>query len=239
MNQLELLREKFKSEAIKGKIGKKKAIELAYADMSRRAQGHTSDMKSDCVEWLLSEVFNEPLKLDSEDAFNKWHEDICEELKKRHGGFGRIGRSQKVINMAFKYLSYVEDEDMDFLKYCHMTLDSYTLNWYKRICSNPPKNIEWSKIDNYKEYRAIQDSIRKHLENSPEYIIRIGDKETSPITLPATPFEAEFIIWEGEKINERYNNLIKELNNYQSKYKDADKWLIDGLFNDFLKDYSM
>lgn len=233
MNHFAFLKNRFANEVFKGEKTKLTALEKAYADMSRRATGHTSAMKETCVTWLFEEIFSQPLEIQSQAEFDRWHKDTCEALKHLHGSFGRIGRSQKVINMAFKYLSCVDHTYDSILPYCHMTLDGYTLNWYKTINRNW-KAIEWSKIDSYDEYIAIQREIRRYLSNNITYSIKIGNEETEKINLSTLPFEAEFIVWEGEIINAKYNNLIKGLKNYASSGKEKDHWLIGDLFARFL-----
>lgn len=232
------LKTRFGEIAFKKEKNKKVAIETAYADMSRRATGHTSELKKRCVEWLETEVFNTNLDfINSQESFDAWHKETCEELKKRHGSFGKIGRSQKVINMAFKYFSCIDGTYDHLLKYCHMTLDGYTLNWYKTI--DPDwKKIEWSKIDDYdNQYFSIQEKIRKYLKENSMYSVDIGGKLTNNIQLPEIPFEAEFIIWEGEIIKIKYNDLIKGLKKYEESLKEKDKWLIGNIMDEFLNQF--
>lgn len=236
------LKNRFKEEFFKGEKSERNALEKAYADMSRRAQGHKPQMKEDCIEWLLNEkVFEKVKSCKSQKEFDEWHKETCEGLKNIWGSFGTIGRSQKVINMAFKYLSCVGDNYDNILKFCHMTLDGYTLNWYKTIVSKEEKKklTEWSKIKDYdNEYYQIQDRIRKELKKGFEYSIRIGCSETKKIAIPETPFEAEFIIWEGEIINYKYNELVKKLNKYKQEGLKNDEWLIEHIFDDYLKSVS-
>lgn len=236
MDYYHFLKDRFSNGVFNGDKTRPSAVKHAYADMSRRATGHTAALRDNCIAWLSEEVFRNLPEIRSQDEFDKWHEDTCAALKERHGTFGKIGRSQKVINMAFKYLSCVDDTYDPILPYCHMTLDGYTLKWYKTINKNW-KAIEWSKIDSYDEYMAIQKTIRQHLKNGAIYSIAIEDKKTREIELPKLPFEAEFIIWEGEIINARYNNLIKELRNYASSGTEKDHWLIGDLFDQFLSDF--
>lgn len=243
MDYYNFLKNRFSEDFFKGKKTKESAIEKAYSDMSRRAAGHKPEMKEKCVEWLSYKVFNTELPdITSEEAFDEWHKKTCEELKSKCEMFGTIGRSQKVINMAFKYLSCVDDTYDHVLPYCHMTLDSYTLNWYKTIISEKEKkNLkEWSKIDDYEnEYYSIQKKIREHLKDNQQYFVTIGSAESSSIALPTIPFEAEFVIWEGEIIKVKYNTIIKELNNYKNKGKEKDEWLIGQMFDDYLNDYDL
>ena len=115
-----------------------------------------------------------------------------------------------------------------------MTLDGYTLNWYKDIGG---KWVEWSKIDDYDEYFKIQEDIREYLNSHNEYCVTIGKKITKKINVSNIPFEAEFVIWEGEIIKSKYNAIIKKLDNYKINGKKKDSWLIDNLFDDYLQSY--
>lgn len=237
MNHYKELKKRFCEGVFKGEKSKKKAIENAYADMSRRATGHKPYMKENCVNWLLDEVFKSTLSFETQEDFDNWHKNTCNGLKERLGDFGTVGRAQKVINMAFKYLSCVDDTYDNVLQYCHMTLDGYTLNWYKMIApKGESKTIPtWSKIKNYeKEYFPIQEKIRKSLKESQEYSVVIGKSETKPLEISNIPFEAEFVIWEGEIIKTKYNALIKELSDYRSKGKERDGWLIGNLVDSCL-----
>ena len=241
------LKEQFRTIAFKNKAKTpQKAIEMAYADMSRRQEGHTPAMKAVCVKWLLEEVFTESLQITD---FNAWHKETCEALIVKMNsvtpGFGTVGKAQKVINMAFKYLSCITSQHDSILEQCHMTLDGYTLDWYKTdVLSGKGDNIQWSKIERYADYMDIQDNIRKYLEQSPDYSIQIGtETATAPAPLLDSPFDSEFIIWEGNIIKEKYNSMINALNNYtqgpqgRSAGKQKDAWLIGSLFDDFLREY--
>lgn len=240
------LKKQFRDIAFKNKAETvEKAIEMAYADMSRRQEGHTSVMKAVCVKWLTEEVFTESLQITD---FNTWHKETCEALIAKMNsvtpGFGTVGKAQKVINMAFKYLSCISNQYDGILAQCHMTLDGYTLDWYKTdVLSGRSDDIPWSKIERYDDYMHIQDNIRYYLEQKPEYVIKIGSRETCPVRLPDCPFDTEFIIWEGNIIKAKYNGLINALNNYtqgsrgQQDGRQKDSWLIGTIFDDFLRDY--
>lgn len=229
------LKTRFATEVFKGDKTEEKAIEKAYADMSRRAQGHNEQLKKDCLLWLNeNKIFENALKCKNQVEFDNWHRDTCIKLKEIHKGFGRIGRSQKVINMAFKYLSCIDNAYDAILPFCHMTLDGYTLNWYKDIGG---QWVEWSKIDDYAKYFEIQEYIREYLKNHNEYCVAIGEVTTEKIAISNIPFEAEFIIWEGEIINSKYNELVKSLNKYKLEGQKNDKWLIGDIFDTYLNNY--
>ena len=249
------LKAEFRKNAFKNKKETpENAIKMAYADMSRRQDGHTPAIKEVCVQWLVNEVFTESLQITD---FNTWHKETCEALIAKMNsvtpGFGTVGKAQKVINMAFKYLSCISNQYDSILKQCHMTLDGYTLDWYKSCVKDWANSvglpviegdIKWSKIDRYEDYKVMQDNIRKYLEQFPEYSINIGGKTaTAAEPLQVSPFDSEFIIWEGNIIKEKYNSIVKALNNYtkgsrgRQPGRQKDAWLIGTIFDDFLREY--
>ena len=248
------LRDEFRKNSFKNKAeNTRNAIEMAYADMSRRQAGHTSEMKDVCIKWLEEEIFTDSLQITD---FNAWHKETCEALISKMNsvtlGFGTVGKAQKVINMAFKYLSCITHKFDALLEYFHMTLDGYTLEWYKNSVVRWAESkglpvikgdIKWSKIAQYNDYMIIQDGIRKYLELNSEYSIKIGAKETKCVLLLDAPFESEFIIWEGNIIKAKYNSLIKALNSYATGQegklsgREKDRWLIGTIMDAFLHDF--
>lgn len=228
------------------------AIDIAYADMSRRQSGHTPELKEACI-GFLADVFSSPLHISDFDA---WHEALAAELISRWNrvtaGFGTVGKAQKVINMAFKYLSCISHDYDALLPHCHMTLDSYTLEWYDGVVTPwareqhrevGEKASAWSKIESYDEYLLIQRNIRDYLAAGATYSISIGTAQTDWVPLPAVPVDAEFIVWEGQIISRKYNGLIKTLEQYAKENKasqagqENDAWLLGDLFREYLKDY--
>lgn len=234
----------------------KTAIEKAYADMSRRAQNHRDSNRVSSINYLLEEssfvdVINGERTFTDQTDFDDWHRAMCTKLKEKMTGnnfSGRIGRAQKVINMAFKYLMYTETPCAGVRDYCHMTLDSYTLAWFKREVKRVKSAgikfsdaFTWSKIDKYDDYIAIQEDIRNYLasDNNRKYSVDItGLNKTESVDLPPQPILAEFIIWEGEKLFEKYTDLVKGIQSYYKEGeeggKEADSWLINDSFSTFL-----
>ena len=228
------------------------ALDNAYADMSRRQNGHTPELKDTCIDYLVG-VFSTPLHISDFDA---WHKTLALELIDRWNrevaGFGTVGKAQKVINMAFKYLACISHDYDTHLPYCHMTLDSYTLDWYEAAVKPWAKARKrevgrkvsaWSKIESYDEYLLIQQNIRDYLDAGTTYSIRIGNVQTPKIQLPVVPVDAEFIVWEGQIIDRKYNGLIKMLEDYAKENGESqseqgyDTWLIGTMFQDYLKEY--
>ena len=171
------------------------------------------------------------------------------------------GRAQKVLNMTFKYL-YCTDAFKREIKlltpYLHMTLDGYTLRWYKDIvidyinknCQEKiKKNMisEWSKMDNEegrRKYIQMQIDIRKYLKDSQNYQYSINSENIDDILLEQkvttggnniifvsipfdldrkSPFFAEFIVWEGEIVRAKIENLFKGLNGIYKSWV-QDEW---------------
>lgn len=81
------------------------------------------------------EFFDESEKTKQE--FEEWHEEQCKEFMDCIGEkFERLayGKAQKIINMTFKYTFCLDGakEKQEYFKYCHMPLDSLTLEWFWR-----------------------------------------------------------------------------------------------------------
>lgn len=104
------------------------------------------------------------------DAFNKWHKNLCDEIKniyKTDFDF-HIGQSQKWINMTLKYL-YVFGEFHDKKEYVecfHAALDNIIIDCAKKKYGIPkPKDedkedLAWSKIDDYAVYLNYQNALK-------------------------------------------------------------------------------
>ena len=180
---------------------------------------------------------DEPIKTQKE--FDKWHNQTCEIfLDNLEDVYDSIsyGKAQKVVNMTFKYaycldvISNIKEEDKEkYFIYCHMPLDSYTLEWFKRkivkakkirVCSkNNVKyiptwsNIEYSVTEEDKgySYMVIQDAIRKYFDKSindeiPGCFLK---KDKSALT----PLQAEFYIWPYIQLEEAVESLYKQMAN--------------------------
>lgn len=255
----------------------KQAIRKAHTDMSRRANGHNSKIQKVSIDWL-SERFEKksPFSIKNQSDFDEWHEktcgDYCKHMNNQNFSFKMTyGRAQKVLNMTFKYL-YCTDKfkrDIELLApYLHMTLDGYTLRWYKDIVidyinknfqEKIKKNMisEWSKMNEKckRQYIDIQKDIRAYLNSVADYQYYINTKiistdelleeqtkvpnKTITVTIPfdptrKSPFYAEFIVWEGEIVCAKMENLFKGLNGiYESIAKD--KWAINSAIETELK----
>ena len=146
--------------------------------------------------------------------FDEWHKTTCTHFLDKYNKLlsdkqlesQDIGKAQKIVNMSLKYLFCMTgDKQEDFFRDCHIALDHYTLeNWFCRVVKGkgwPSKEQigAWSKIKDYGEekligsYMWIQDTIRN--EYNKNKIYNIDNKEM-------TPLQAEFIIWEEEKLRE-------------------------------------
>lgn len=248
-----------------------KAIEKAHTDMSRRASGHNSKIQKESICWL-SKYFTPTsfLSIANQNDFDEWHNNTCvaycEHMNKQGFPFKMTyGRAQKVLNMTFKYL-YCTDiykykcQIESLAPYLHMTLDGYTLRWYKDIvidyinekCSEKVKKStisEWSKMDNEngtRTYFEIRDDIREYLKSStcykysinsenidnilPEQKTTTGGNNIISVSIPfdldrKSPFFAEFIVWEGEIVRAKIENLFKGLNGIYKSWEGVE-WAI-------------
>lgn len=241
------------------------SIALAHNDMARRAQGHTDEVKKESLKWWCKYFDdNSPFVISAQGDFDKWHCDACEAYRgyMNKQKFPKkfditFGRAQKVLNMTFKYLytSTYKKNIEKLVPFLHMTLDGYTLRWYKEQIVAKIKGLkvgdvsEWSKMHG-KQYEDIQKRIRCFLSNEPkyEYIINTeetldneeGEKKTKKELIFSQkvspyPFLAEFIIWKGEIIRVNMESLLKGLNGCYKSWK-KNSWAINNDIQGELKE---
>lgn len=131
-------------------------------------------------------------------AFDDWHNKTCCLFLDALTGTGLYekilyGKAQKIVNMMFKHLyclSGAEAYEAHF-RHCHVTLDNFTLEWFKRYIP-PYKRIEsWSNLvykdpfSDPSDYLFYQHHIRIFFQTAE------GKKQYASLT----PFQAEFYIW--------------------------------------------
>lgn len=151
---------------------------------------------------ILEEYFKAPPA--NQDVFNDWHNKTCIWILDRINEIydnSSYGKAQKILNMTFKNLyctAFGQNKDDRFFRYCHMALDSFTLEWifrniYKsynikgknsRLCKG--KTPAWSKFT-YDDTENKPYSYSGMVKLITDYF-----KECEP---DITPFQAEFVIW--------------------------------------------
>ena len=176
-------------------------------------------------------------KTKNRDEFDRWHERMCNiflnrfyknDKKDDETKTNKYGKAQKVVNMTFKYIYCLEGakECEDYFRFCHMPLDSVTLEWFYRlrekgvkitidneeekICRKYPSwsNLRKTSISSGKKqdreygYVDIQNTIRKYLENNTEL----------------TPLKAEFIIWPQMQLAMAEEGLFSQLIGAEKDY---------------------
>lgn len=204
--------------------------EYAYRDMTPRTiKGLTSEKINDALENLAQKVFKyiSSSETYSKERFDEWHETTCEEfvedcqnaLDFDIGKKITAGKAQKILNMTMKYVfcCLEEEQDVDKFKWCHMTLDHFTLeNWFSNDVLdwyNEPKDkmdkvakgridnwsaLEYGDSDEIGSYCWIQVRIREYLSSTIKHKYE-----------GLTPFQAEFYVWQDEKTREALLQVLK------------------------------
>lgn len=239
------------------------AVKLAYKDAQRTMKGigKYSTNKDKAIKGIsekLEEYFNGNA-CENADKFDEKHKELCDKWKwhneknERKENFpnsnlGTYGKAQKIVNMAFKYLYCCKDacEKEDYFKYCHVPLDTFTLEWFCRECRDKivkSKIASWSLIAKYdlSDENKNDDNEKKYYNYmffQEKFIEMYSENEL-------TPLQAEFIKWpemqmklaaEGfligllespdntekekirsEKLSENYNRIIEKLGAYKAK----------------------
>ena len=184
------------------------AVNLAYNDAKRTLAGigKYSDKKDNalkCIIEKLEDYFHEEKAPLTEEEFDKIHDELCllwcKEFKSPEDGkLGTYGKAQKIVNMSFKYLYCREDDEnyRNHFKYCHMPLDSFTLEWFKReqFGQNRPNKIiaSWSNLEN------SENDADTFIDDGKEcYSYHFYKKKIRKIAngMDISPLEMEFIVW--------------------------------------------
>lgn len=133
----------------------------------------------------------------TKDGFNTWHNETCkvflESLKDDYKDLC-YGKAQKIVNMMFKHLycldgaeKYAED---GYFTYCHLTLDSFTLEWFKRNVNRGKVGV-WSNLY-YNDSDIDINNYCYYVDKIHEYFSRNDIKEKYN---GLTPFLFEFYMW--------------------------------------------
>lgn len=149
----------------------------------------------------------------TQEKFDNWHNKMCDEFLKTFNRYYEslaYGKAQKIVNMTFKgiYCLKGAEQKEEYFKYCHMPLDSLTLEWFKRNCKingkaiTKGKVLPWSKLefatnknkDKY-SYSEIINSIRNFFSDETGW----------------TPLKAEFLIWPQIQLELAAEGLVSEL----------------------------
>lgn len=202
------------------------AVEKAYGDAKRTmiGIGKFESEKGKALEGMegaFINYFNNEKVIGKPDAFDdKVHGELCKcwtsKFKGEDANLATYGKAQKIVNMTFKYMYcwYYKHssegewkEDKKKFQFCHMTLDSYTLNWiYDRTCKEKRKNIsftksvKWSSLESVEDYLGIEKLAKEAINKV------FGEK------MPA--IEAEFLIWDYEMIREKTDEWVKAMGKY-------------------------
>lgn len=158
----------------------------------------------------------------TEKKFDEVHDHLCKIWRKTFIGkdkeIGTYGKAQKIVNMSFKYLRCCKDADnfIAHFKFCHMPLDSFTLEWFKREVkkwyqdekdkSFVAGNVaSWSALEDDESdasgyYTNAKDSkkyysYRFYLKNIREYIKVENIRHAEEPKELLSPLELEFIEW--------------------------------------------
>lgn len=205
------------------------AVSWAYNDAKRTMHGITKDDREEAEDAIVKEFkayFTNPAPC--EKKFKESHIRLCNAwINSFEDGssLGTYGKAQKIVNMTFKYLYCCTNIDNfeNHFKYCHMPLDSFTLEWCKRNIQeiDPNKIGSWSKMkdeksDTYKESKNIEKYSYHY------YVARIRDY-VAINKIELTPLQLEFIIWPKMQLELATENYLFTLTDKYKKTSEKEK----------------
>ena len=191
----------FVSEFDKWVVKQRAAKKLAKSKEEKNAivEGRTDylieELKNAKFYKRFVDYFNTDNSPKNQEEFNEWHHNTCKLfLKTLEKDYVNLcyGKAQKIVNMMFKHLYCLngaeEYDKQGYFKYCHLTLDSFTLEWFHRNVVKKGKVGIWSNL-------RYNESVTEY-ENYTYYISKIETYfNNNNIENGLTPFQFEFYMW--------------------------------------------
>ena len=216
------------------------SIERAVPDVTPRTLTKLSDVESNILQSitckdkrenlvsLLSQYFEEDMPA-SQDAFNDWHKKVCDSilsiLKALYTEV-HYGKAQKILNMTLKnlYCTPFGQSRKEYFNFCHMPLDSYTLEWayrnvysYLRSLDEPQKETltkertpSWSNLHSESESNDVEEKYYTY-QFLTERIIQYFGAYNKHFGQNLTVLQAEFVIWKDIQLELSLENLYSQL----------------------------
>ncbi len=196
----------FVSEFDKWVVKQRSAKELAINKEEKNAivEGRTDylieELKNAKFYQRFVDYFNTDNSPKHQEEFNEWHHNTCKLfLKTLEKDYVNLcyGKAQKIVNIMFKHLYCLngaeEYDKQGYFKYCHLTLDSFTLEWFHRNVVKKGKVGIWSNL----RYNESENEY----ENYTYYISKIQTYfNNNNIENGLTPFQFEFYMWPDMQI---------------------------------------
>ena len=138
--------------SLQTQVGREEAIQRAIKDLMARTLTRREETKewdfNQAVKNVLLPKLKDWLEDDrtdfSEEAFDTWHAGSCKAVldvlqeyytnNDKDGSDVQYGKAQKIVNMTMKGLYCLKDAEKKnrYFEHCHIALDSFTLEWFKR-----------------------------------------------------------------------------------------------------------
>lgn len=151
---------------------------------------------------LIEKWFNRKDSEKTEPEFDTFHHEACETVIEflKAAGYDdescAYGKAQKVVNMTFKHLYCMEGAlclcSSKSFEFCHMALDSFTLEWLKRTKDKGQSKIVKGKIGSWS---TIQNTPTPKFYSYDELVEKIREVIPKTEYKGLTPLQAEFYIW--------------------------------------------
>lgn len=201
--------------------------ELPAALYDYRAEGQQKSFAELIIDWFEHDHSN------WQEEFDAFHAVACKTVIQflRSQLYAEesctYGKAQKVVNMTFKHIYCLSDgKKREWFLPCHMALDFFTLEWFKRNIAQYGakytlgKVDSWSALQNGKEDEYVGKK-GQHFYSYHFLVAKIRDYFEQRPFGPLCPLEAEFLIWPEIQIRLSAESFIFQLD--PSKYSDNAK----------------
>ena len=216
-----------------------KSIKRAVPDITPRTLIKLSDVETNILQSItncenksedlvqqISKYFQDD-KPSNQGDFDTWHSDVCDiilsKLKDLYDGV-HYGKAQKILNMTLKnlYCTPFGQARKEYFDFCHMPLDSLTLEWAYRNVYDYLRNLEepekltkertpsWSNLHSESEPDENKEKYYTY-QTLTERIIQYFDAYNKHFDQNLTVLQAEFVIWKDIQLELSLENLYSQL----------------------------
>jgi len=167
-----------------------RAIRRAHQDLSRTVHGigehpEARPKAANVLRDSLAELATTPPP-ETQAFFDTWHRETCEQLCRAYADAGypkfTIGQAQKWLNMAVKYVFVFGEARLPgyerFFRLAHVPIDNIILQ-SRAFDGLRTFRERWSRIRDYADYLAFQQSVRERFPNSAPLAVEFWEWQAS------------------------------------------------------------
>lgn len=156
----------------------------------------------------------------NEQEFDEWHHTACQKVENALAQYydnWAYGKAQKIVNMTLKYVYCLDwaEKYRGHFTYCHIPLDSFTLEWIQRKVFPIVKDEIRGKspikgnVDSWSNLKYTKRTKKNEKYTYQDFVVWVRGyfKDEKCEYKGLYPLEAEFYIWKEIQLHMALENL--------------------------------